>query len=734
VRRIGEITGASYLPAVRQNKKRETKMPTFAFTTIDVTGATATSISGINASGQIIGNVILGGQAIFSAAAGVVTIINVRNDAFGPAITGINARGEVVGFSQIISPAGVLVSQGFSEIPGVGTIPVIIDVPNATSTQIFGVNDAGEIVGTYRVGRLAHGFADIDGVFTTIDPAGSTSSTGVGISDSGEIVGNYTTLGSTSSHGFAYVNGTFTTIDPAGSVSTSIKGITNSGEIFGDYNAGGKNHGFVDINGTITTIDVAGSTGTSVIAVNNNGEIVGAYSDSSFKTHGFVDIDGVITTIDVPGASFASITGINDSGVIVGTYDDAAGGHGFEATPGARPIISGAQSSQATTDARAITPFLGVVIAAPATGAPTETVAITPDASANGTLSDPNAISDASTINNGVFTITGDAAAVTKALQGLVFTPADHQVAPGQSVTTEFAIKVANPLGQLTLSESDDTTSVVATALNDPPTLISPVLSYTVGEGQTLQNLYQQLLANAQDIDFGEQAQLTLSTLGLSNTAGFLHFDPADQLLTYTADGFNAGKPVDSFAYTISDPEGAAVTGTVNVTVTGATLPTAVGSAGADRLTADGSGHRLIGGDGNDRLTGNGERELIFGGRGDDTITANGNNSVIDAGPGNNLITLNGNRETIVLQQGGVDQISGFQLHNGDVLDLSQMLAQAQINLAGDFSQLGSFVQVSSAGRDITLSFAGSPLAVLRGTGAGDTLDTLIQDGSLRIN
>jgi hypothetical protein len=88
----------------------------------------------------------------------------------------------------------------------------------------------------------------------------------------------------------------------------------------------------------------------------------------------------------------------------------------------------------------------------------------------------------------------------------------------------------------------------------------------------------------------------------------------------------------------------------------------------------------------------------------------------------------------VVLQQGGVDQISGFELHNGDVLDLSQALAEAQINLAGDFSQLRSLVQVASAGRDATLSFGGSSLAVLHGVGAGVTLDTLIQDGSLRIN
>jgi hypothetical protein len=172
----------------------------------------------------------------------------------------------------------------------------------------------------------------------------------------------------------------------------------------------------------------------------------------------------------------------------------------------------------------------------------------------------------------------------------------------GQSVTTGFEINVTNTLGQLDLTKTDDTTSVIATAVNDPPTLVDPLLSYTVAEGQTLQNLYAQLLANAQDLGLGYQAQLTISTLGLLNSAKFLYFDAGDRMLTCTADGFNAAKPAVGFTYTISDPQGATVTGTVGVAVTGPALSSQVGSAGVDTLTADGSSRRLIGGDGNDKL------------------------------------------------------------------------------------------------------------------------------------
>ena len=82
-----------------------------------------------------------------------------------------------------------------------------IDVPSATFTRAFGINDVGQIVGAFLDARGEHGFLKDGATFTTIDGAfGSTLA--LGINDVGQIVG------STGSLGFLKY-GELTTIVPA---------------------------------------------------------------------------------------------------------------------------------------------------------------------------------------------------------------------------------------------------------------------------------------------------------------------------------------------------------------------------------------------------------------------------------------------------------------------------------------------------------------------------------------
>ena len=50
--------------------------------------------------------------------------------------------------------------------------------------------------------------------------------------------------------------------------------------------------------------------------------------------------------------------------------------------------------------------------------------------------------------------------------------------------------------------------------------------------------------------------------------------------------------------------------------------------------------------------------------------------AVVHGGTGTNTVSISAAKAMVVLQQGGTDNINGFNLHNGGVLDLRQVLAE----------------------------------------------------------
>jgi len=237
---------------------------------------------------------------------------------------GINAGGTVVGYYT--GNAGTV---GFVDTAGsISTYTA----PGASTTLSLGINDAGTFVSTvYNPVGASSGLVSNG---TTVNFPGTTGvSQATGINNTGTVVGNYLDA-SFVQHGFIDIGGVFSTIDPAGSTFTSVNGINNLGTVVGGYTDGsGSSFGFSDANGVFTTIDVSLSTTTTVSGINDAGVIVGDYTDSSGVTHGFIDKSGVYSTIDFAGAISTDVLGINDAGKIVGTYVDAAGvQHGFIGT------------------------------------------------------------------------------------------------------------------------------------------------------------------------------------------------------------------------------------------------------------------------------------------------------------------------------------------------------------------------------------------------------------------
>jgi len=118
--------------------------------------------------------------------------------------------------------------------------------------------------------------------------------------------------------------------------------------------------------------------------------------------------------------------------------------------------VTGVQANEATTDAVPIDPFSTVTITNPANSIGTATVTIP---TYNGVLS--NLGTGTLDAYGTTYTVTGTPAAIQAALQGLVFTPTDHQVPYGQTVDDPLTLSVAD--GASTVSGGQ--TEIVVTAV-----------------------------------------------------------------------------------------------------------------------------------------------------------------------------------------------------------------------------------------------------------------------------
>jgi probable HAF family extracellular repeat protein len=195
-----------------------------------------------------------------------------------------------------------------------------IDVPGATSTAAFGINDRSQIVGFFADATgNGHGYLRSNGRFTVIDVPNASQTSANGINNLGQIVGYF--IINDQSHGFLLDRGRFSTIDPPGAIRSQANSINDAGQIVGDYlDASGSQHGFLWTHGQFNTIDFPNTTGATAGAfgINNIGQIAGRFADAGSRVHGYrLLARGNFATFDAPGG-FTQPNGINDRGEIVG--------------------------------------------------------------------------------------------------------------------------------------------------------------------------------------------------------------------------------------------------------------------------------------------------------------------------------------------------------------------------------------------------------------------------------
>ncbi len=161
--------------------------------------------------------------------------------------------------------------------------------------------------------------------------------------------------------------------------------------------------------------------------------------------------------------------------------------------PDEAPVITGTASRQVTTDEASLAPFFGTSITnGIASAADTLTITVT---NGDGVPTDADGVltgAGLTEISAGLYTLAAATpASLTAELDSLTFTPAAHQVAPGQTVATGFTLSVT----QSGLTTADTTTSVIATAVNDAPV----ILGTQAGQATT------------DEVDFSPLASVTIS-------------------------------------------------------------------------------------------------------------------------------------------------------------------------------------------------------------------------------
>jgi probable HAF family extracellular repeat protein len=178
--------------------------------------------------------------------------------------------------------------SGFSTLDVLGT---------GLDTFARGINDTGQIVGftQNQVNFQHHGFLFNGSTISTFDVpfAGVTSTEAFGINNDGQIVGNYSQNGTT--FGFIKTGNAFTSFNAAdfvpGAIFTQLSDINNNGDLVGFFiDSNLVAHGFFYDGVQFVTLDVSGATQTIANGINDQDMIVGQFLGGT-NTHGFLAVD-----------------------------------------------------------------------------------------------------------------------------------------------------------------------------------------------------------------------------------------------------------------------------------------------------------------------------------------------------------------------------------------------------------------------------------------------------------
>ena len=259
--------------------------------------------------------------APFALAQGTYTQIDYPGSVWTRAF-GIDSAGNIVGTYQDSSGGlhGFLLSSGSY---------TSIEYPGSSTTWVYGLNDFGQIVGFSGTSNVVGFIYNVAAqTFATITYPGAYATLPTAINNMGKVAGTYFT--SNNGEGFEFVSSKYKEIIFPGVSSTVPGGITDSGEVVGHdvlTQGGYGNFAFASGKGKNLVIHAYDAT---VLGVNNGGTaLVGYYSTPTGLTFGFVSQGRTFTKLDFRGSTVTIAQGINFAGEVVGYFfDQSTNQHG----------------------------------------------------------------------------------------------------------------------------------------------------------------------------------------------------------------------------------------------------------------------------------------------------------------------------------------------------------------------------------------------------------------------
>jgi hypothetical protein len=260
-----------------------------SFTSFDIPGATSYFVPGINDAGLVAGSWLAAdgsevGFVRFPDGRINTPVVDPNDNSGLTVLRAVNDEGVIAGFY------GANVSNGFLFTEGKFRT---VDFPGAVATALRGINNLGDVSGTYSVVDLN---ADEFGFiiprrgppisFKLADPTGTGIVVG-GINDLRQLVGYYTDATSTLVGFLRQPSGQVVSIIFPGALSTQVYGINDCGIVVGVWGDGSTAHGFYGRPGNLHSFDVPGAGATFAQGINNEGRLVGRYAADGVQ-HAFV--------------------------------------------------------------------------------------------------------------------------------------------------------------------------------------------------------------------------------------------------------------------------------------------------------------------------------------------------------------------------------------------------------------------------------------------------------------